>query len=686
MSSSVLHESAPSESNTGPASHPTFRHDIEGLRGIAVLLVILFHSSVPGFSGGYVGVDIFFVISGFLITGTLQREVAETSTVQLWRFWARRLRRLVPALSVMIIVTWIAGLWIQSPLGWSDLAREGAGAATYTSNLLFAVQGGGYFANAESPFLHTWSLSVEEQFYIGWPLLVFLVAKVVSSRAKSTRPFLVGSILATTVVSFALCVVLTARGTPWAYFSAPTRAWEFGCGALLALSTQRRAKFSGRVSELMVVAGLGAILFASNRFDGLSQFPGVLAAVPVLGTVLVLLGGMHSASGSASKLLGSAPLQLLGRLSYSWYLWHWPFLIMTSRWFGPLTVVEKLAVSTLALGAAALSYRFVENPARYSVRLQKSSWSVGMGLASVVMLVVGSVFISRAADNELSDPYLAELLAARERRTEGGPGGCSDAVINGDNYCVFGPSSATSLLVLVGDSHAAQWSPAVVEAAAASNAGVLVRTYGGCPAVDVPVRATGKATVSAACTSFRADTMQIIGAVDPDLVVMSTADYTNRLLDVEAGGLLPRDEAIDLWAQSSGEFAAGLAHRQIPLVVIANNPTISHDPIECLARHRSNERCAERSQALLSELQLVSGPETQALERAGVRGIVAVAPLMCDEVTCNVIDDSGPIFSDSNHLSRSFVLANVDSIEAALSSVLRRINGQQYGTPASKPG
>ncbi len=161
---------------------PAFRADIEGLRALAVLLVVLYHSAFPGFSGGYVGVDVFFVISGYLITGTLLREASATSTIRMSRFWASRIRRLVPALTVMVIVTWIAGLAIQSPLGWSDLAREGMSAATYTSNILFAREAGGYFASTGSPFLHTWSLSVEEQFYIGWPILALVAVKVFPSR------------------------------------------------------------------------------------------------------------------------------------------------------------------------------------------------------------------------------------------------------------------------------------------------------------------------------------------------------------------------------------------------------------------------------------------------------------------------------------------------------------------------
>ena len=472
---------------------PAFRADIEGLRALAVLLVVLYHSAFPGFSGGYVGVDVFFVISGYLITGTLLREASATSTIRMSRFWASRIRRLVPALTVMVIVTWIAGLAIQSPLGWSDLAREGMSAATYTSNILFAREAGGYFASTGSPFLHTWSLSVEEQFYIGWPILALVAVKVFPSRTGRRGWNLAFVVATVTMASFAASIWATNRGTPWAYFSAPTRAWEFGVGALLALAGARLATMGRRLQVVTVVAGLATILVAATRFDEQTPFPGFWAGVPVLGTAMVLLGGMHGAASLPSRLLGTSVPVFIGRLSYSWYLWHWPFLIMSARLLGPLSVPENLGVVTLALGAAAISYALVEAPLRRNALLRNPQWAISCGVLSVGVLVSLGMAINFAADRRMADPYLAALVAARDGRSESGPPeSCSMAVIADEEYCVHGPTNASRLVLLVGDSHAAQWSPAVIEAAASSDARVLVRTYGGCPAIDVPVRANRK--------------------------------------------------------------------------------------------------------------------------------------------------------------------------------------------------
>ena len=208
------------------AERAGFRRDIEGLRGVAVLLVILYHSHVPGMTGGFVGVDVFFVISGFVITGTLHREMAESATIRVGRFLMRRVRRLLPALALMVAATLAAGALILSPLEWKNLARDSASAVLYVSNMVFARSRGGYFGGADSPLLHTWSLSVEEQFYLGWPLLFLIAVKVSRSRADLRRRLIVVLTTAATASSFAFSFLLSQRGTPWAYLSAPTRAWE----------------------------------------------------------------------------------------------------------------------------------------------------------------------------------------------------------------------------------------------------------------------------------------------------------------------------------------------------------------------------------------------------------------------------------------------------------------------------
>ncbi len=316
---------------------------------------------------------------------------------------------------------------------------------------------------------------------------------------------------------------------------------------MLALAGARLATMGRRLQVVTVVAGLATILVAATRFDEQTPFPGFWAGVPVLGTAMVLLGGMHGAASLPSRLLGTSVPVFIGRLSYSWYLWHWPFLIMSARLLGPLSVPENLGVVTLALGAAAISYALVEAPLRRNALLRNPQWAISCGVLSVGVLVSLGMAINFAADRRMADPYLAALVAARDGRSESGPPeSCSMAVIADEEYCVHGPTNASRLVLLVGDSHAAQWSPAVIEAAASSDArGTRTNGYGGCPATDLPVRATGKAGVSDARARFRAETQCLISETRSNLVVMSNADHVGRLINPDSDALLSEANAVD---------------------------------------------------------------------------------------------------------------------------------------------
>jgi peptidoglycan/LPS O-acetylase OafA/YrhL len=346
-----------------------FRPDIEGLRAVAVAAVVLFHAGVPGVGGGYIGVDVFFVISGFLITSLMMREVATTGGLSLLRFYGRRARRILPASSVVLVAVILAGYHWLGFLRGDEIASDGRWAALFASNLNFAAQGVDYLQSqaAPSPLQHFWSLAVEEQFYFVWPALLALLIWLGLRHATP-------AVLALLVAGSLACSIWQADA--WSYFSPATRAWELGAGCLLALVADRFDRIPAGLSAAMAGVGLAGIVVAALSFDDGTPFPGYAAALPVVATMLVL-------AGRGDALLGTAPLRRLGRISYPLYLWHWPVLMIGEQAHGPLPGLARAGLVLLSVVLAALTYALVENPVRRSGRLRRP-WATA-GLAALLI-------------------------------------------------------------------------------------------------------------------------------------------------------------------------------------------------------------------------------------------------------------------------------------------------------------
>ena len=326
-----------------PQAGTTVRADIQGLRAVAVGLVVAYHAKVAGIPGGYVGVDVFYVISGFLITGLLLREVDRTGTVRLAAFYARRARRLLPAATVVIIATLAAAFVFLPPLRLAVIGTDAAAAALYVSNLRFAFQATDYLAadSAQSPFLHFWSLAVEEQFYLVWPGLILLVTRRGSpSGGRRVLP----PALAIAIVfaaSLAAAVYLTPRMSNWAFYASPPRAFEFAAGALVALAVPRLARLGRAPATALTMLGVALVALAAVRFDETTAFPGVAALLPVIGATLFIIGGT-GATGPLERVWAVPVISRLGVLSYSLYLWHWPMLVLPEAVAGrSLTAYER---------------------------------------------------------------------------------------------------------------------------------------------------------------------------------------------------------------------------------------------------------------------------------------------------------------------------------------------------------
>ncbi|MDQ1551521.1 MAG: hypothetical protein QOD50_943, partial [Actinomycetota bacterium] len=353
-----------------------FQPDIEGLRAIAVIAVVAFHAAVPFSGGGFVGVDVFFVISGYLITGQLLREVLRTGRISLPGFYARRARRILPSASIVLLAITLATVLLEPVLGIFHTAKDILAAATYTTNWHFIALGTDYLAQstASSPVLHFWSLAVEEQFYLVWPLLILIAAQIAKRRPMHGTRVIAIVIGAVTIASFISGVVLTTSDPKLAYMATQTRGWEFGVGALIAVvghwfikvgSTHLGRFAVGRtVGNVVGWIGLTTILVAVFSLSGDTPFPGTAALLPALGAGAIIVGGLVSGTGrgSVGSLLSRRPVRYIGRLSYAWYLWHWPVLIFVELKTGTLPWQQRALLMVLALGLAALTVHFVEVP------------------------------------------------------------------------------------------------------------------------------------------------------------------------------------------------------------------------------------------------------------------------------------------------------------------------------------
>ena len=344
-------------------AHADRRGDIEGLRAVAVMLVVLFHASIGGVPGGFVGVDVFFVISGFLITGLLLRERTASGTISLSSFYARRARRLLPAAALVLVVTLIASLILLPPLLIPGVATDTAAAALYVSNMGFAVQATDYFAvgQAPSPILHFWSLGVEEQFYLFWPAIVLLVTRGAIRPGRRVGV----TVIAIAAASFVFALWLTSAAEPWAFFSLPTRAWELALGGSLAVAGTRLSLIPERVAAAAGWVGLALIVVAGIVLNETTPFPGTAALLPTVGAALVILSGAQATAFGPARLLGTALPRFLGRISYSLYLWHWPVLVLPAIAAGvPLPLSERVGLVVLSIALAAATSRWVEDPFR----------------------------------------------------------------------------------------------------------------------------------------------------------------------------------------------------------------------------------------------------------------------------------------------------------------------------------
>ncbi len=425
-----------------------YRHDIDGLRALAVTLVVVFHAVPVLASGGYLGVDVFFVISGFLITSILLRDL-ESGSFSLIDFWERRIRRIMPALVVMVFACLLVGTLLMLPKDLAELGECSLFQSIFLANVYF-WRDTGYFATASElkPLLHTWSLAVEEQFYVFFPSLLFLISKK-GNRLKHAVFWVLF------FGSFATCIFASTRYPSANFFLLPTRTWELLAGSILALNPKVGASGSERLGWLrttIAASGLAMIVVPGFAYDADTIFPGFATVLPVLGTVCLLATG--KIDNPVSRLLSWKPIAFVGLISYSWYLWHWPLLAFPRYLLGDnFTLPARLAAVAVSIVFAILSWKYVETPFRSKTILSTTLRSYGAGACAIIGLLIVSIaieqnagFPARYSDEDLQ--FLSQL------EVHSGVDAATLDDIQNDRVPVLGSSNTTPLFILWGDSHA----------------------------------------------------------------------------------------------------------------------------------------------------------------------------------------------------------------------------------------
>ena len=687
-----------------------FRPDIEGLRAVAVLAVVLFHADMPGVGGGFVGVDVFFVISGFLITGLLFREVSTTGTVGLRGFYGARARRLLPASATVGVVTMIVAAVLLPPLQVPGIIKDGIASALYVGNYRFALQGVEYLAASTppSPFQHYWSLGVEEQFYLVWPALIIGTAWLVrrvrrrtgSNATSSKRPYLVvlGLVAA---VSFTVSLVVTRAVPPMAFFSLPTRAWELAIGGLVALTAGQWRRLPPLAAATAGWGGLALVLLACIRLGPATPYPGTAALLPVLGAALAIGAGCAAPAQGCGRVLGLSPMRAIGRISYSWYLWHWPVLL-AAQWTVVPAAIHGLWVALAVLisgGLAVLTMRFIENPLRFAPRLRSSavaSLAVG-GVATAVAVAVGVALLAWVPIPVGRGPAAAPLTITAGPVPAGSPMDAYDAAVqhafaearaavsvaadlkavpsnlnpslantaaeeqliyfNGclrkyleidQPECATGDTASTTTVALIGDSHAAAWRPALQRVAEQRRWRLETLAKAGCPLLDLPITNPKLGREYTECERWRVQTLARLQSEHPRLVVVSVM----RQYGTPSGGEWGFTSYHPAWVDSLTRLVRQLRGTGARVLVLGQVPDPhSFVPI-CLSDH-------------LDDATACSPPRSTAVNQSGIAAETAatqaaagqyadLTDLFCTAERCPVIVGNNLVYFDWGHLTLEY--------------------------------
>jgi peptidoglycan/LPS O-acetylase OafA/YrhL len=629
---------------------PTYRPDIDGLRAIAVVAVIAFHFGVAGFSGGYVGVDVFFVISGFLITQILVRD-HQLGRFTIAHFYERRARRIIPALVTVLALTLAIGWVFLTPTEYSNLGKATLSALTFVSNVLF-WRGSGYFeAGAMRPILHTWSLAVEEQFYIAYPLVLAVLFKF-------RRRWITVVILSALLTSFLLSAVGAFLSPSATFFLIPTRAWELMVGAALALGLVPPIRHA-RVAEVIAISGLFLLCLAVGLYNERTYFPGAAALLPCVGTAMLIHSGRDHRTRPRS-LLAWRPIVTVGLMSYSLYLYHFPIHLYAVRAkLDDLSWSETAAAMALTFTLAFLSWRYIESPFRQRGRFNRAQIFVAAVAASIAVAIPAAFVAATGGFPERFTRTEQQMLSASEDFSQQGRK-CINMPVEATGLrpaCRLGNPTSTSAkpfgdFILVGDSHAAAIAPAVANAAAESGRSGTMIAFNACApllGVDAPSLSWSDARK---CRGRNSTWVELAKTRGIEMVIL-TAYWSGHLKD------WARDE------DDGGRYMAGALDRTLGalagkrIVILLDVPHGEFPPgLQAVFARRFGRP--------LQQLHSDSEDPAATIIRtvaAGRAQVIDQSAPFCAHGVCQAFDQSGhPILADNNHVTATAARNRLTSV------------------------
>ncbi len=589
---------------------------IQGLRAFAAIVVTLFHARlVPG---GFIGVDIFYVISGYLITGLILREIDATGHLNLNAFYQRRIKRLLPTSVFVLFATALVGWFVLPVITRDSLGRDLFAASAYISNYLFAWWQNDYqnLDATPSPFIHYWSLAVEEQFYLVWPLFILLLA-------RSGKKIVFIGITLITGLSLLLSIYQTQTSPIWAFYSLPTRAWELGIGALLLFIPN---KVFG--NKFLPWIGFIGIVISSLYFDEKTAFPGVNAVLPVFATAL-LIATIAIWPPIFNDLSNNRISQWLGKISYPLYLWHWPALVLPSSALGrPLRIRERIACIVLTVILAHFTNKFIEEPLRHKKIAPKKIYMVALA-TTLVSLIMG-VLIATSATSIISTKgatsYTFDLEKVMAKPTVYGDGCHVNYGETKSGYCTYGKKASPTTIVLYGDSHAAQWFPALQTLASERGFTLISLTKSACPSVDSP-RPDQGAFKNVHCEKWRENSIARIQEIQPAAVIVSSFQYFTP-----PHGYPNRAK---WWSDGQQKLLHDLKGASDKLIYLSDTPHPIRDIPSCLAS-RNSDTCDSTEKSPVNIVQGFS--------------IIDPTDWLCSRF-CPAIIDGIVAYRDASHIS-----------------------------------
>ncbi|MFL6106183.1 MAG: acyltransferase family protein [Marmoricola sp.] len=700
MASNVEH-TAPAPMTSPPkALDHGIRNDVDGLRAVAVLLVIFYHVGFGLFGGGFVGVDIFFVISGFVITRQLFKEVKREGHVSLLAFYARRAKRLLPAASLVLassaVMTWL----FLPKIRWETSGGDIVSSAFYFINWHLIGRSVNYLAEDEPPSVvqHFWSLAIEEQFYLVWPLLI-LVALWFGRRFAVRRGVsLVAGLAVIAVPSFIYCLYMTHHDPARAYFDTGVRMWEFAIGGFAALLASRLDRMPARIGWLISWAGLVMLLASGVLYTDSMAWPGSAAVLPTLGAGLLIAGGVAAGRTGPVSVLGTKPMLFLGHISYSMYLWHWPLIIVAQDHYGTTHLSTKVGV-VIVIGTiipAFLTYKLVENPLRYSKLISGSkrvAYSVGLN-ASLIGAVAGLALIAGFAQSSASatrNPSVntgAPTSKSAKIATSDKPGhenygaifpnplkapndvpalyaaGCqADVKTTKPPVCKYGSPNARTTIAVVGDSKAGQWVPAFQKLAKTNDWQILTYTKSACAFATIPTTLNGEAY--SACRTWTDNVIKdLTTKVKPDYVVTASERGSGIIGTKDGKPQTSKPAFVDALASTWKT----LENAGIKVISLSDSPQTGMQVYSCVSEHEKDyfSKCTfDKAKGI----RLSGHDEQAAAAKKAKVPFIDMTDFICPPAyknACPPVIGNVMIYRQGSHITKTYIETMATQLEEQL--------------------